>query len=99
VVRAVWPDSAYVWFFGVALFGALFVWLMIFVTHIAFRASAFAGEGGRSRPIGSFAGAALIGGILLSTWWVPGLRSTLVAGGPWLLLLAVGYRLSPRPRA
>jgi AAT family amino acid transporter len=99
VVRALWPDSAYVWFFGVALFGALFVWLMIFVTHIAFRASVFAGEGGPSRPIGSFAGAALIAGILLSTWWVPGLRSTLVAGGPWLLLLAVGYRLSPRPRA
>ena len=81
------------WVFGVALFGALFVWLMIFVTHIAFRASS---EGGPVRPIGSFAGAALIGGILLSTWWVPGLRSTLVAGGPWLLLLAVGYRLSPR---
>ena len=38
LVRALWPDSAYVWFFGVALFGALFVWLMIFVTHIAFRA-------------------------------------------------------------
>jgi len=36
LVRALWPDSAHVWFFGVALFGALFVWLMIFVTHIAF---------------------------------------------------------------
>ena len=93
LVRALWPDSAYVWFFGVALFGALFVWLMIFVTHIAFRASS---EGGPVRPMGSYAGAALVGGILLSTWWVPGLRSTLVAGGPWLLLLAVGYRLSPR---
>ena len=43
LVRALWPDSAYVWFFGVALFGALFVWLMIFVTHIAFRASSAAG--------------------------------------------------------
>ena len=40
-------------------------------------------------------GALLIGGILVSTWWVPGLESTLVAGGPWLLLLAIGYRLSP----
>jgi hypothetical protein len=25
---------------------------------------------------------------------VPGLESTLVAGGPWLALLAIGYRLS-----
>lgn len=88
LVRALWPDSAYVWFFGVALFGALFVWLMIFVTHIAFC--------GPSAPIGSYAGAALVGGILLSTWWVPDLRSTLLAGGPWLLLLAVGYRLHQR---
>ena len=45
LVRALWPDSAYVWFFGVALFGALFVWLMIFVTHIAFRAWASAARG------------------------------------------------------
>lgn len=88
LVRALWPDSAYVWFFGVALFGALFVWLMIFVTHIAFRAPAV--------PVSSCVGAALICGILASTWWVPGLRSTLVAGGPWLLVLAVGYRLSSR---
>ena len=91
MVRALWPDSAYVWFFGVAIFGALFVWLMIFVTHIAYRASA-AGDG--TAPLGSWAGAALIAAILVSTWWVPGLRSTLIAGGPWLLLLAIGYRLS-----
>lgn len=88
LVRALWPDSAYVWFFGVALFGALFVWLMIFVTHIAFR------RRGKAVPLGSYAGAALIASILASTWWVPGLQSTLVAGGPWLLVLAIGYRLS-----
>ena len=86
LVRAVWPDTAYVWFFGVALFGALFVWLMIFVTHMAFR--------GPRTAWGSYAGAALVAAILLSTWWAPGLRSTLIAGVPWLLLLAVGYRLS-----
>ena len=99
LVRALWPDSAYVWFFGVALFGALFVWLMIFVTHIAFCASAPAGVGrGRTVALGSYAGAALVAAILASTWWVPGLRSTLVAGGPWLLLLAIGYRLSATQR-
>jgi amino acid transporter, AAT family len=94
LVRALWPDSAYVWFFGVALFGALFVWLMIFVTHIAFcRARQQAGVVTR-RPVASWLGAAAIAAILLSTWWVPGLESTLVAGGPWLALLGIGYRLS-----
>lgn len=94
LVRALWPDSAYVWFFGVALFGALFVWLMIFVTHIAFCA-ARSDRGGA--PLASYLGALLVGGILVSTWWVPGLESTVAAGGPWLLLLAIGYRLSPAP--
>jgi L-asparagine transporter-like permease len=89
LVRALWPDSAYVWFFGVALFGALFVWLMIFVTHVAYRAAT-----GAKAPPGSWAGAALIAAMLVSTWWVPDLRSTLIAGGPWLLLLAIGYRAS-----
>ena len=90
LVRALWPDSAYVWFFGVALFGGLFVWLMIFVTHIAFRAPAV--------PAGSYLGAALILAILVSTWWVPGLRSTILAGGPWLLLLALGYHFTSPQR-
>jgi len=62
------------------------VWLMIFVTHIRFRKSA--------APIGSYVGAAMLIAIFASTWWVPGLRSTILAGGPWLAVLAVGYRFS-----
>jgi L-asparagine transporter-like permease len=90
LIKAIWSGSAYQWLFGVALFGALFVWLMIFVTHIAFRRPA--------RPLGSYAGALLITGILVSTWWVPDLESTLLAGGPWLLVLAIGYWASSGPR-
>jgi L-asparagine transporter-like permease len=96
LVRALWPDSAYVWLFGIALFGALFVWLMIFVTHIAYRASGSAAGRGGLPALGSWVGAGLIAAILVSTWWVPGLRSTLLAGGPWLLLLAIGYWVSAR---
>lgn len=91
VVQMFWPASAYVWFFGVALFGGLFVWLMIFVTHIAFRRA--------SPPIASCAGAAIMAAILASTWLVPALRSTLIAGGPWLLALAIGYRVSAASQA
>jgi len=94
LVRGLWPESAYVWFFGVALFGALFVWLMIFATHIAFcRAERTKGTS-VSAPAASWVGAGAVAGVLLSTWWVPGLESTLVAGGPWLALLGVGYWLS-----
>jgi amino acid transporter, AAT family len=102
VIRALWPDSAYVWFFGVALFGALFVWLMIFVTHLAFRRYHDARPGSPLRRRVPFAraasavGAVAILTVLLSTWWVPDLRITLVAGVPWLALLGAGYAYSRR---
>jgi L-asparagine transporter-like permease len=95
LVRAFWPDSAYVWFFGVALAGALFVWLMIFVSHIAFRRTTAHVQG---TPFGSYVGAGLMAAILVSTWWIPDLQSTLVAGVPWLALLAVGYWTTKRPQ-
>jgi L-asparagine transporter-like permease len=88
IVQAVSPGMAYQWFFGVATFGALFVWLMIFVTHIAFRRRGF--------PVGSYVGVLLLAAILISTWWVPDLQSTLLTGVPWLGLLAVGYLITKR---
>jgi L-asparagine transporter-like permease len=88
LIYAKWPGSAFQKLFGVALFGALFVWLMIFVTHIRFRRT--------SHPLGSYAGAALVAAILISTWWVPGLGSTLLTAVPWLILLGIGYVVSRR---
>lgn len=99
LVRAAWPASAYVWFFGVALFGALFVWLMIFVTHVAFTLKAPA-QARLFNPViaraASLAGAIVMAVMLASTWWAPGLRVTLLAGVPWLLLLGLGYAVSRR---
>jgi amino acid transporter, AAT family len=88
VVQVLWKETAYQKLFGVALFGALFVWLMIFVTHIAFRR--------RAIPIGSCLGAAAIAGILVSTRWVSGLETTLLSGGPWMAVLAAGYLAARR---
>ena len=102
VVRAAWPDSAYTWFFAVSLFGALFVWLMIFVTHLAFRHH-WDATAGLALPFrvpfaraASVLGALAIGAILISTWWVPELKITLMAAGPWLLVLGAGYRVATR---
>ena len=102
IVRAVWPATAYVWFFGVALFGALFVWLMIFVTHLAFRRHHdrqpidVRVRRVRFARVASAAGAASIATVLISTWWVPDLRMTLVAGGPWLAILGIGFLVTRR---
>lgn len=96
--------AAYTWFFGVALFGAMFVWIMIFVTHLAFRAAAR--RTGRALPHRvplaepfSVAGLILVLAVVATTWWIPALRVTLLVAGPWLGLLALGYRLSRPPAA
>lgn len=88
--------SAYVYMLGAAFFGGIFVWLMIFVTHLAFRSRTaqwprrpmrFAPPG----PWSSLFGLVGLSIVLLSTWWVPGLRITLTAGLPWLLLISLAY--------
>ncbi|HEY3119354.1 MAG TPA: amino acid permease, partial [Vicinamibacteria bacterium] len=100
VIQALWPDSAYVWFFGVALFGAILVWFTAFLTHVAFRRQWERTGGSRLSfrspfgAAGSWLGAAAMLALLITTWWAPGLRGTLLAALPWLLVLAVGYRLS-----
>ena len=89
LVQVLWPDTAYQKLVGVSLFGALFVWLMIFMTHIVFR---------RGHALGSYIGATTLVVIFVSTLWVPGLESTLAAGGPWLAVLVVGYLVSRRKK-
>ncbi len=104
VIQARLRSEAYLWFIGVALFGALFCWLMIFVTHIAFR-RAWVRAGSPPLPYrsrfgekGSLLGAVVMLAILVSTWWVPDLQVTLKASLPWLGLVGLAYWLSPRFR-
>ncbi|HUJ40276.1 MAG TPA: amino acid permease [Candidatus Acidoferrales bacterium] len=106
VVNLVSPDRAYVLLFGVALFGGLFVWLMVFLTHLRFR-PAWERSGGPRLPVRmigfpytSLAGAGLLVAILITTWWIPGMRPALAAGIPWLGVVTAGYwiwaRRAPR---
>jgi AAT family amino acid transporter len=103
VIALLYPDGAYVYLFGVSLFGGLYVWLMIFVTHLFFRPKWEAA--GRPRlpvrmigyPYTSVLGAAAMLAILATTWWVEGMRVTLIAGVPWLGLLTAAYFLRGAP--
>ena len=97
VVAVMYPQSAYVYLFGIALFGGLFVWVMIFVTHIYFRRKWDAG-GNRKLPVRmigypytSILGALLVAGIITTTWWVDGMRPTIYSGLPWLAFISVVY--------
>jgi AAT family amino acid transporter len=104
-VAVIYPNSAFVYLYGVSLFGILFVWLMIFVTHIRFRPR-WEAAGGRPLParlIGypytSIIGAVAMVAILVTTWWVEGMRITLIAGIPWLSALTIIYFIVKRRRA
>jgi amino acid transporter, AAT family len=88
--------TAFVFMIGVAFFGGPFIWIMILLTHLAFRrANARAGKAvvrfAPPGPWSSLLGFAALLGVLISTWWVPGFRVTLKAGPPWLAFITLCY--------
>jgi L-asparagine transporter-like permease len=99
------PGSAYVYLFGVSLFGALFVWLMIFITHLSFRKYRRRHRGRALPvhmpffPVTTILGGLAVFGITVSTWWVEGMRVTIEAGVPWLIVLSAYYFAHRRWRA
>ena len=96
VLSKYFQDSLFVFMIGLSSFGALFAWLMTLLTHLAFRrhhqrhAKPYL-QLGPAGPWASLAGLAAVLAVMLSTWWVPGFRITLLAGVPWLTLLTVCY--------
>ena len=97
LVALLFPETAYVFLFGVSLFGGLFVWFMIFVTHLYFRPQWEAQRRPRlpvrliGYPYTSILGATALAAIVITTWWVDGMRVTMLAGIPWLLFITAIY--------
>lgn len=90
--------DAFVALVGVAIFGGLYVWAQIFLTHLLFsyqrRRGAGGAVGGQTagvglRTAGSALGLVLMLAIIVTTWWVPGFRVTLPSGLLWLALVTV----------
>jgi amino acid transporter, AAT family len=97
-------ETAYVYMLGSAFMAGIFVWQMIFVTHLAFRRRRadrmespvrFAPPG----PWSSLFGLVALTAVLISTWWVPGLRIVLIAGIPWLAFISLCYLLWRKARS
>ena len=92
------PKHAFVLMIAVSSFGAIFTWMMIFVTHFAFRrARERSGAPLRFRmpgyPATTLLGAALMAAVLLTTAFTEPFRLTLLFGLPFLAALAACYRL------
>ena len=96
VLNVLLPDASFTLMMAISMFGAMFTWLMIFVTHLYFR-RAHAAERLAFRmwgyPYASLLGAGLMAAILLTTAFTAEFRMTLVYGLPVLGGLAVAWRL------
>jgi L-asparagine transporter-like permease len=87
------PETAYLYLLGTAFFGGLFVWMMIPLTHLFFRRR-YTGRAvvqATGYPWTSLGGLLALAGVAVSTWWIPGMRITLLSGLPWLAFVSVCY--------
>ncbi|MFD2443784.1 amino acid permease [Bacillus sp. CGMCC 1.16607] len=96
VIHAIVPDQAYLLMMGISMFGAMFTWFMIFVTHYFFR-NKYSGEPIPIKmwgyPYLTLLGALLMLSLLFTTWFVSFFKMTLLVGIPWLILLSLAYYL------
>jgi amino acid transporter, AAT family len=97
-------STAYIYMLGAAFFGGIFVWLMIFITHLAFRrrTAEWPQLPVRIAPRGPWTtlfGLTALAVVLISTWWVPGLRITLTSGLPWLAFISLCYLVWRKTRS
>jgi L-asparagine transporter-like permease len=134
VVAKMIPGDAFVWFFGVSIFGGLYVWAQNFATHLRYQAhqknlpplpvTAFVETLGRTgaramtrqeaeshaaatkaseyavwRVVCSAIGLVVMLAIIVTTWWVPGLKITIQSGVPWLVLLTVAWLIVERRKS
>jgi L-asparagine transporter-like permease len=101
IMSVVAPQSAFTLMVAISSFGAMFTWLMIFITHYFFRrAQARAGKPLRFRmpgfPVTTLLGAALMAAVLTTTAFTQAFRLTLVFGLPFIGVLCAIYSIRYR---
>jgi amino acid transporter, AAT family len=96
VITKLYPADAYIYFVGLTLFGIMFVWQIVFISHLRFRGK-WLSEGNviSVRMIGypytSILGLVLVTAIIATTWWIARMRITIFSGLGWLAAITLGY--------
>lgn len=98
IFLAIWaPKNAFLLLYGTAVAGMFFVWIVILITHLRFRAALPADQLARlplrlpGHPLPTWVGIILLCAIALTTFFVDGLRYTLPTYAVLLLVLSIGY--------
>ncbi|MED1468460.1 amino acid permease [Bacillus salipaludis] len=96
VVSALFPETSYAFMMGISMFGAIFTWFMVFISHLFFR-KMWEKSGGRKLPVRmigfpylTILGAVLLVSLMITTWFTP-FKILLQFGIPWLVFLTVVY--------
>ena len=99
ILNALYKDAAFGILLAISMFGALFAWLMIFITHLKFR-QAQTGKPLAFKiwlyPYTSFLGAALMLATLITTFFTRQFHLTLLCGIPFLAILTTVFLLRQR---
>jgi AAT family amino acid transporter len=99
LLNVLYQDAAFTLMMAISMFGAMFTWMMVFVTHLYFR-RAHKGERLAFRlsgyPVTSIAGLVLMAAALATTFFTREFKMTLVYGVPFLILLLVVYQVRYR---
>jgi L-asparagine transporter-like permease len=97
LVSIVYPNASFTIMMAISMFGAMFTWMMIFVTHYFFRrAWTRSGQPTPSFrmlgfPLLTLLGAGLMLAIMVTTYFTAEFHLTLIFGIPFLILLSVLY--------
>ncbi|PTT70411.1 amino acid permease [Arthrobacter sp. HMWF013] len=97
IISVVAADTAYLALFGISVFGALVVWILILVTHLRFRIVRARHNLPNSparligAPVTSTLAILFLAAVLISTMFIDGLTSAWMAGVPFFALLLIAY--------
>ena len=90
VLSVILPERAFLMMVGISVFGAMFTWMMIFVTHFYFRRARIRDGNLPMRfrmwgfPATTLLGAGLMAALLVTTAFTDAFRTTLLFGLPYL---------------
>ncbi|HYL65304.1 MAG TPA: amino acid permease [Candidatus Methylomirabilis sp.] len=99
------PSRAFLMLYGVAVAGMFFVWIVILVTHIAFRRAIGPARAAELPmrvpffPYSTVLGILTLVGIAATTFYVEGLQYTVPAFAPLLILITLAYWFFQRKAA
>ena len=101
MVLNVWkPEQSLELMMSIAMFGAMFAWFMVFVTHLFFRPRWQREHPGQKLefrmwgfPVFTLLGALLMAGVIVTTLFTKEFHTTTLVGVPFLIVLILAYTL------